>query len=351
MHKIVFTPRILQKNNRMKFFRSYIAYIFLFAFFSAGVCRGAYTWILYYQSHITPSVLSTLRGKEMQAVVYTMMRLQPLSLVQKELDQTFPEELPWMHEIGHYIGESLYKKYGLQAIGMCGLEYNHGCYHGVIQLVARTHGPDPNFLQKLYTACVSQKHSSADCSDPLGHASAILSGFDANKALKMCDEFFTSPNQRVHCGLGMFMEYFNTYASTIFPEGATADKVAHVCDIYPPMYQEGCVELSLTYIYRIYHYTVPQLIQYCRARSESVVIDRCMYAVGAIAAEHYLYDGVTDPIIVCKDIPDYYDSCMVGILRSYQSVHQIWRVPALCPLIVDPNTRASCYLVRDGIQK
>lgn len=312
-----------------------------------GMGRGMYTWYSYYQLHITPSVLRTLQGKELQKVIYTMVRSQPMFLVNIELKQAFPQELPWMHIIGHYIGEETYRRYGLRAIGMCDTNYNFGCYHGVVQYVARLHGPDPVFLQKLYDACVSQTKSSANCSDPLGHASATLADFDIPKALALCESFFTKPNDQMHCGLGVFMEYFNTDLDTLFPQKIQEQSLLHMCDAYASIYKRGCVELSLTYITDVYHWTIPQLTAHCRTFLEEPVLDRCLYGVGALAAKQYLSNGI-DPVPVCVGMPDFYDSCMIGIMRTYQSVNQGWRVAPLCELVKGNEAKTSCELIRDG---
>ena len=320
----------------------------LFILLFLGGVIGAYRWFAYYQEHISPSVLSKLQGKELQEVIYTMVRSQPMFLVDIELKQAFPQELPWMHVIGHYIGEETYRRHGVSAIGMCDTRYNFGCYHGVVQYIARLHGPDPNFLKKLYDACVSQTKSPANCSDPLGHASATLADFDIPKALSMCDKFFTTPNEQMHCGLGVFMEYFNTQTAILFPQKVDKQSLFHMCDAYASIYKRGCVELSLTYIADLYHWTIPQLTAHCRFFSEEPVLDRCLYGVGALAAKAYLSNGV-DPVPVCVGMPDYYDSCMIGILRTYQSVNQAWRVKSLCALMKGSEAKVSCELIRDGL--
>ena len=311
-----------------------------------GVIWGMYGWISYYQAHITPNVLRTLRGNELKEVIYTMVRMQPISIVRYELDQAFPVELPWMHIIGHYIGEEFYSKYGLSAIGMCDTKYNFGCYHGIVQYVARLHGPDPQFLKKLYDACVNQTHSSANCSDPLGHASATLVSFDIPKALGLCDSFFSVPNEQYHCGLGVFMEYFNEYGATLFPPKLNEQALIHMCDSYSLIYKKGCIELSLTYITNQYHYSMNQLIAHCRSYSDVTIVERCLYGVGAIAAEHRLYNNeAEDPVGVCARITDHYDWCMVGIFRTYQSVDQAWRVKPLCALVKEADTKKTCELI------
>ena len=339
-----------RKCNNMKLFRFRGAILVLCLILLIGLGRGMYRWYSYYQSHIAPSVLRTLQGKELQNVIYTMVRSQPMFLVNIELHQAFPQELPWMHIIGHYIGEETYRRYGLRAIGMCDTKYNFGCYHGVVQYVARQHGPDPVFLKKLYDACVNQTHSSANCSDPLGHASASLVAFDIPKALKLCDDFFSIPNERMHCGLGVFMEYFNTYRSTLFPKTHTDQSLIHMCDTYETIYKTGCVELSLTYITDEYNYSIPKLITMCRAHSEAMVIDRCLYGVGAIAAKQYLTNGV-DPVPVCVGMPDFYDSCMIGILRTYQSVDQAYRVAPLCSMMKETEAKNTCALILNGTSR
>lgn len=309
-----------------------------------GVGVGMYRWVAYYQTHITPSVLRNLQGKELQEVIYAMVRSQPMFLVNIELKQAFPQELPWMHIIGHYIGEETYRRHGLSAIGMCDTNYNFGCYHGVVQYVARLHGPDPVFLEKLYNACIDQTQSSANCSDPLGHASATLVDFDIPKALQLCDKFFSIPNEQMHCGLGVFMEYFNTYRSTLFPKERNDRALIGMCDMYPTIYKTGCVELSLTYITDEYAFSMPKLISHCRNFTEQVVLDRCLYGVGAIAAKQYLSNGI-DPVPVCVGIVDYFDSCMIGILRTYQSVDQSWRVAPLCSMLKEKDSKHTCEII------
>ncbi len=316
----------------------------LFLLLFLGGVIGGYRWFVYYQTHIAPEILGKLQGKELQDVVYTMMRSQPMFLVNLELKQAFPQELPWMHIIGHYIGEETYRRHGLAAIGMCDTRYNFGCYHGVVQYAARLHGPDPEFLRKLYDSCVLQTKSSANCSDPLGHASATLADFDIPKALSMCDKFFTTPNEQMHCGLGVFMEYFNTYRSTLFPKTRNEKALLHMCDSYPTIYKTGCVELSLTYITDEYMYSIQNLIAVCRTHGEAMVVERCLYGVGAIAAKQYLSNGI-DPVPVCVGISDYYDACMVGILRTYQSVNQSWRAAPLCSLLKEVESKHTCELI------
>ena len=330
------------KKNRFM----YIAR-FLFIVLCLGGLIGGFRWYTYYQTHITPPILSKLQGKELQEVIYTMVRSQPMFLVNIELKQAFPQELPWMHIIGHYIGEETYRRYGLSAIGMCDTKYNFGCYHGVVQYVARLHGPDPVFLKKLYDSCLGQTHSSANCSDPLGHASATLVDFDIPKALLLCDKFFPIPNEQMHCGLGVFMEYFNTDTAKLFPQKINQQSLLHMCDSYASIYKRGCVELSLTYITDIYYWTIPQLTAHCRSFSEVPVLDRCLYGVGALAAKQFLSNGV-DPVPVCVGMPDYYDSCMIGILRTYQSVDQSWRVKPLCALMKGSEAKISCELIGDS---
>lgn len=322
--------------------------IALIVVFFVGVGTGVFSWMVYYDTHIRADKLQLLRGKELQSVINVMMSRQTFDTVRRELQAAFPTELPWMHVIGHYVGEFWYRKHGLKAIGMCDTSYNHGCYHGVVQYAARVHGPDPDFLQKLYDACVTQKKTSEDCSDPLGHASVTLTAFNMPKAFDLCERFFTTDKERMYCGLGVFMEYFNTYTDRIFPPSASKDTLRNVCQSFPLFYQPGCVELSLYYIRNTYRYTFEQLIEHCRSFAHEPTQKRCDYGVGAVSAEQSMYMDV-DPMDICHRANiTYGDDCFLGIIRTYESVGQPARLGDVCPLIKDAEIQAACRDIEAG---
>lgn len=315
--------------------------------FILGFGYGVMQWIMYYQAFIAPDALRALRDKPLEQVIHRMIEKQPFSLVTEEVKRAFPIEMPWMHNMGHWMGEAAYERYGFRAIGICNTLFNHGCYHGVVQHVARKHGLEVRYVHVLYDACVSETHDPGGCSDPIGHASMILTGNNISEALRLCGELYPDSQGASHCGIGVFMEFFNEFPHVLFRPGADQDALVHLCDAYPDMYRLSCVELSLSYIDNYFHYSMPQFVDFCHKFTEELIVERCFYALGGIAGDVYV-NGGPDPAPLCGALGAYAESCMIGVLRAYQSTSQYWRATPLCPLFQSEKARQTCYLVEAG---
>lgn len=314
-------------------------FFILACFFSVGILFGSYNWHMVGRLE-DPAVLRALRKGALQSRLNQMVERLPFDRVKDVVNEAFPYEEPWMHnDIGHYLGELAYQRYGLKAFVLCASFFNEGCYHGVIELLGRTHGPDPTYFQQLKAACEAEKDYTV-CSHPLGHAASALSNYDIMKALRVCDETYpTEERLRFECWFGAIMEY---NAEVVLKAGDEEEKVMSLCRQYPEQYQGACIQLQLHSLSFLWKNDFVRLANHCRSFATQELVDMCADEFGFVIAAYNYFSDPAKSVSVCDEFPDLRDWCLTGIIRTYRTNSRRDIAQSVCDMLHDEEMRRYC---------
>jgi hypothetical protein len=310
----------------------------LILFFVVFLFAVGVGYIQYYSSgarYMNPDVLKTLRGKELAYALGAVVSAQPLDEVKKTVKNAFPLEEPWLHnDVAHVLGEAMYRKYGMRAFGLCESFFNEGCYHGVIELLSRMHGPDSEYFSQLLESCVSELKDGALCSHPLGHAATILSNYNVHTALSICDKEYAGvgdKHSKFECWYGAIMEYNNGHVYAT-PVPNLLETTMRLCDEYPTKYWSACVQLQLHQLYfsALWNKDISKIAPHCRTFNDSHLRFMCAEEMGFLIAA---YNYFSEPEVVqqfCNEQSDLREPCFHGAIRTYRTNNQMERAQHMC---------------------
>lgn len=322
----------------------HISIIFLGIFFF-GFLIGGSRWIIEAQV-VRPEVLSKLRGPALRAAITFMVQRQPFPLVIAEVKRAFPREEQWMHDaIGHTLGESAYRRYGMKAFVMCDPFFNEGCYHGVVEIIARINGPDKSLLPKLKSACELHVDNYRICTHPLGHAAAVLYNYDVAAALAACDSFYPASDVAAPCWMGVIMEYNDRTAQIASARGIIPKDDAYIpyapCSTYPSKYEGVCAKLAMSYFAQTWHNDFPRLLAYCTSYGHLETVHDCVDELGYIIAQEYP-TMPSKAITLCNSFAGLTDSCVHGLVRTYKTTNDFDAARQACAALNDAQERQDC---------
>lgn len=307
--------------------------------FSIGWLKIAYINLTYGN----PVFLSALRGAALKSAIHTMIAAQPLSRVIQELKYAFPHEELWMHVgISHAVGEYAYQRYGIDAFSQCDRFFSGGCYHGVIDEIARTRGPDGVHFDELKVVCENGMKDPGFCTHPLGHAATIVSNYDVLKAFDICEILYKDVDYAKYCWNGAMMEYVNSFLPNIGSDtyGNPHDPY-FPCNTFPSKYEASCVNMHVSYLNVLWDHDFPRLLAYCLTYHSGETVTQCTDAVGVIMGEMYL----TTPSRVlqtCSVFLDNQSACMAGAVVSFVTAGKQDVAVDLCASLSDENGKTLC---------
>lgn len=310
------------------------------ALFLLGLLSGTTRWILFYQEHIAPRVLATLRDKELARVLRVMVEKQSHGIVFAQLQEAFPEEETWMHfNLGHPLGEALYKKYGTKAYALCEQFYNFGCYHGVITYMIRENGQDPEIISKVKKACEEGVLGIVGCVHPLGHALGVVYNTDITRALSLCDVYYPYPDIVPECWIGAIMEH-----SAEFTQEYWVEHIDSFCDSFESKYEGVCTRIVIRHVAREWNFDFTKLFKKCRTYEMGSVQAACFNEVGYwIGQQHH--NDIQRTIQICAEAVGYRDKCLVGVARMFQTTDRKSESRLVCREMADKDTRVDCLKI------
>lgn len=122
------------------------------------------------------------------------------------------------HEFSHIIGNTLYRKFGLNGIKTCDTSFAFGCMHGVTEAMLLKEGVEK--IKSIEEQCIfffppNETQDYTGCIHGMGHGLYSFQGGDLKEALADCD--IISEPYRQYCYDGVFME------NSFTPEGRMFD--------------------------------------------------------------------------------------------------------------------------------
>ncbi len=316
--------------------------IFLFVFI-VSVLAGGMRWMIFLQTYDNPEAFRNLHGSEVRSVLKKMVDMQKFDDVKKFLHMVYPVEDPSTHGVGHILGEVAYAKYGAKAFGLCDAMFNYGCYHGVVDMAIRTHGIHESLARDLRDACAREMKDPSPCIHPLGHASTILTQYNALAAFHLCDSLYPDPRVAFSCWNGAMMEYINRSAPNAPLEvyGNPNDPY-FPCNTFPSAYEASCVSMHVSYLLSLWGHDFPKLLRYCLTYHQSETKAQCVDAVGTLIGQAYF----TTPeaiAAVCSPAGASKGNCITGASVPFTNARQKDTAQHVCDSLDDVVDKTACY--------
>lgn len=141
------------------------------------------------------------------------------------------------HAIGHVVGTMLYQEKGAKALMECPQSYLNSCFHAVIAGIFVEKGKEAMTIMKdTCRGYQSDEAALSRCFHGLGHGVLIVSGYDIEKSLGMCQDMNYSSQTLPfrECIGGVFMELLSVEQHDPAAHDRALDKLSHQDDtMYP----------------------------------------------------------------------------------------------------------------------
>lgn len=266
------------------------------------------------------------------------------------------------HELGHFLGKSLYRERGISAVLVCDFTQNWSCFHSLIQ-VALSAG-EKGVIKKAGDLCEKNSPQIGRCMDAIGHGLLFTNGYSQpglQKALSQCDEM-------VRAGLcynGVFKEYNDRERMPISGESTPKRQIPmdllEPCQSVDVRYQSSCYFEQPYWWNTALAKDFTSMGQLCLNVSDTIR-KSCFQGIGraVLAASEYNSDGST--LKNCAKLPtvEAEGECVleaVSILsgtygeKKYRSENDPYQVPAptseLCSGLIDLQKSACLAKVRE----
>jgi hypothetical protein len=286
---------------------------------------------------------------EQKVMLFDMLRQRSFRDVADFLKKTYPKEEPNTHSIGHILGEVSYEQYKEKSFALCDTMFNYGCYHGIVSMAIRMHGPDVSLPMRLWQACKDEMDNPDACIHPLGHASTIITHYDINKAFELCNSLYSNSGSASSCWQGAMMEYMDRSAP-----GAPTDEYGNPHDIYFPcntfslQYEASCVRMHIHYLANRLGYDFRALEIYCRSFRNQETIRQCMEERGVMASQAH-FEDIEKVIDICSTTV-YKHMCIRGAVMPF-AIAQNKQANRLCNELENIIEKEECLVRVNEVSK
>lgn len=225
------------------------------------------------------------------------------------------------HYLGHFLGEHIYKTYGLSGISHCYSHIEFGCIHGFL-LSGYLHA-GKSFLTLVKDQC--KQDLPAGCMHGLGHAFLLTSGYEKENlraSLDDCMNLDVKKEGKEECTQGVYMEYndrfmLNNQSSVNEFVPRTFDPLAPLapCDTEPAILQPICFRELVLYWTNISGITQAKMAEYCNLISPKQGKYECFWSIGGVIAGD---DAIIDrSLSTCEAIAgNFVHACLHGAVLS-----------------------------------
>jgi hypothetical protein len=323
----------------------------LVVLFILGGCVGGARYIFVYQAYTNIVTFPALPVSQMREDIRWLVTERPIDEVKRYLLAVYPSEEPASHGVGHLLGEEIYRVYLTKAFGMCDPMFNYGCYHGVVDMAIRLHGPNEKLLEELKRACDKSPSYASACIHPLGHASAIIANYDAVKAFGYCDRLYPEPMVAFSCWNGAMMEYINRSAPNA-PQAqyGRVNEPYYPCNTFPKKYEASCVSMHVSYLKAIWSEDFGRVIRYCQTYARVDSRTHCVDAIGSIIGQKYFEDPKA-AIAQCRFAGEDISWCLNGVNVPYLAAHKVQDARIVCDVLLQRSDNDACHAKIDRTSK
>lgn len=225
------------------------------------------------------------------------------------------------HYLGHFIGEYIYKTFGLAGLKNCYSHIEFGCIHGFLLSGYLKEGKQ--FLWDVMDVC--KKDLPEGCMHGLGHAFLLTRGYDApslRSSLSDCSSLDVPEGMKEQCIQGVYMEYNDRFlidgspsVNSFVPRDFNPKKPLAPCDTEPIDLQPICYRELVLYWANVSGITRGQMTDYCRSIPNPKGEYECFWSFGGYVAGD---DSIVEPsVAVCQELAaDNLSPCVRGALMS-----------------------------------
>lgn len=219
------------------------------------------------------------------------------------------------HYLGHFLGEHIYKTYGLSGLAHCYSSIEFGCIHGFLLTGYLKEGN--GFLKQATDRCT--KDLPEGCMHGLGHAYVITRGYeldDVHDSIDACRKLDVEKGWIDQCIQGVYMEYNDRFVAGLFvPRTFDPDYPLAPCDSEAIDLQPLCFRELVLYWTNISGVTRDAMAEYCDLIANPEGKYECFWSLGGVIAGD---DASIDPSInVCEELAgDMIPACLHGAVMS-----------------------------------
>lgn len=300
-----------------------------------------------YTEFLTPRVFRNLTYKEKTKVLWWYVNQKSVLDARAFLLASYPSQPSSFHDLGHIIGEGLYKEYGDKALGACDPTFSFSCYHGAILSFMREHGADKVGLEQFSRegCMVAGEFNKDGCYHGLGHALMLLDKGSFEVSLRDCDVIVKDSKLLFSCYQGVSMEHAQgSFSGTRFEP--RMDDVYYPCNTVAEKYRSACYSehavlfAPVEVLYEANSWDA--IVAYCALLPYAGDDEKrvCFWRVGITL------DAVTGNDIalvkdVCARVEAFYLNCITGFAEQRMRARDIKHAWQAC-LLLDGGRKISC---------
>ena len=229
-----------------------------------------------------------------------------------------------VHEFAHIVGNSAFKKYGVDGIKICDATFSYGCFHGITESMILTIGK--SVIPEIEKVCTETFKTNPDflsgCIHGSGHGLFGANNYSLELSLEDCKAF--QKDNGKYCYDGVFMEYSE------HPEiySGSEEKFIQICSDNGSDYQENCSRYIFAVFGNKHSWDIKKIALDCDNIKSENVAKECFIGIGYYAVFESKAN-VEKIIQTCKYLADnWVGYCIIGAVRQvfsqkYQNFEEI----------------------------
>ena len=214
------------------------------------------------------------------------------------------------HRLAHEFGLALYEKSGLDGIGVCGQEFDFGCYHSFLSAAILDHGL--TIAGRLDEIC-NQQFGADDvvCQHGIGHGLVGHVGYkppDLLQVLQIC-KTLSSKGPLAGCKSGAFMEYNQQTLHALSVPGTPAGRPLDSAGPHAPCRQApeefipACYSEQPHWWKAVFNWDFKKIGELCGEAGTEKLVEICVRSLGYSLKSNYDDDTVLITK-ACQSMPD-----------------------------------------------
>ncbi|MEK7148044.1 MAG: hypothetical protein AAB758_01990 [Patescibacteria group bacterium] len=190
------------------------------------------------------------------------------------------------HDMAHLVGQLIFRKYGLDGLSICTVDFAFGCYHGLMEVAFANSLNENGYKENLLAAengCTKIGDTNSpnywSCIHGMGHGVATYRDHNLSLALKDCDTL--SENISTYCHDGVFMENSISAPANFYKEN---DPV-YPCNAVAEDYKNACARSQVQVMRLKFNMDIKSISKACLQTKNEKIIYHCIDALGYFIAQ------------------------------------------------------------------
>lgn len=181
------------------------------------------------------------------------------------------------HDLAHFFGSLLYKKYGFEKLNICTPVFAFGCHHGFSEAALEENLDN---LEQMTQACQGSGATGtgpwASCIHGIGHGVATyFQNTDLTASLATCDKMSAGA---AYCHDGVFMEFVANAPKSVYQK--TATDPLYPCTTVEDKYKIACARQQPQVMSKHLGFGFEQIFAVCSASPDKTIRYYCIDALG-----------------------------------------------------------------------